>query len=166
MDANRSYFGLQKHLKSKLLSRSTKTQLYKTLIRPVIIYGSECWTLSQLDQQMMDGFERKVLRKIYGPVQGKGTRRSTHNDELYTLFKESKLTTAIRLARLRCAGHVQLMGDTKPRGKRQVGRPRARWLDEVNSVAREIGIRRRWTRALDKGEWRRPLREAKTLKEL
>jgi uncharacterized protein YeaC (DUF1315 family) len=37
--------------------------------------------------------------------------------------------------------------------KRQVGRPRKRWLDEVNSVAREIWIRRRWTRALDTGEW-------------
>jgi hypothetical protein len=55
---------------------------------------------------------------------------------------------------------------TKPRGKRQVGRPRARWLNEVNSDAREIGIRRWWTRALDKGQWRRLLKEAKTLKEL
>jgi hypothetical protein len=97
-------------------------------------------------------------------VQDKGTWRNRHNDELYTLFKEPKLTTAIRLARLRWAGHVQRMGDdqmpkrllyTKPKGKRQVGRPRARWLDEVNSDAREIGIRRWWTRALDKGERRR-----------
>jgi hypothetical protein len=91
------------------------------------------------------------------------------------LFKEPKLTTAIRLARLRRAGHMQHMGDdqmpkrllyTKPRGKRQVRRPRARWLDEVNSDAREIGIRRWWTRALDKGQSRRLLKEAKTLKEL
>jgi hypothetical protein len=41
MAANRSYFGLQKHLKYQLLSRTTKIQLYKTLITPVIIYGSE-----------------------------------------------------------------------------------------------------------------------------
>jgi hypothetical protein len=130
MAANRSYFGLQKHLKSQLLSRTSKIQLYKTLIRPVIMYGSECWTLSQLDQQMVDGFERKVLRKIYSPVQDKGTWRSRYNDELYTLFKEPKLTTAIRLARLRWAGHVQRTGDdqmpkqllySKPRGERQVG---------------------------------------------
>jgi hypothetical protein len=111
MAANRSYFDLQKHLKSQLLSRTTtrEIQLYKTLIRPVIMCRSECWTLSQLDQQMVDGFERKVLRKIYGPVQDKGTWRSRHNDELYTLFKEPKLTTAIRLARLRWASHVQRM---------------------------------------------------------
>jgi hypothetical protein len=124
---------------------------------------------------MVDGFERKVLRKIYGSVQDKGTWRSKYNNELYTLFKEPKLTTAIRLARLRWAGHVQRMGDdqmpkrllyTEPGGKRQVGRPRARWLDEVNSDAREIWIRRWWTRALDTGEWRRLLKEAKTLKEL
>jgi hypothetical protein len=124
---------------------------------------------------MVDGFERKVLRKIYGPVQDKGTWRSRYNDELYKLFKEPKLTTTIRLARLYWAGHVQRMGDdqmpkrllyTKPRGKRQVERPRIRWLDEVNSDAKEMGIRKWWTRALDKGEWRRLVKEAKTLKEL
>jgi hypothetical protein len=151
MAANRSYFGLKKHLKSKLLSRTTKIHLYKTLIRPVIMYRSECWTLSQLDQYMVDGFERKVLRKICGPVQDKGTWRSKYNDELYTLFKEPKLTTAIRLTRLRWAGHVQRMGDdqmpkrllyAKPRGERQVERTRARWFDEVDCGAREMGIRR------------------------
>jgi hypothetical protein len=175
MAANRSYFGLQKHLKFQLLSKTTKIQLYKSLIRPVIMYGLECWTLSQLDQQMVDGFERKVLRKIYGPVQDKGTWRSRYNDELYMLFKEPKLTTAIRLARLCWAGHMQRLGDdqmpkqllyTKPRGKSQVGRPRARWLYKVNSDTRETGIRRWWTRAPDKGEWKRLLKEAKTLKEL
>jgi hypothetical protein len=124
---------------------------------------------------MVDGFERKVLQKIYGSVQDKDTWKSRYNDELYMLFKEPKLTTAIRLARLRWAGHVQRMVDdqmpkrllyTKPRGKRQVGRPRARRLDEVNSDTRQIGIRRWWTRALDKGEWRGLLKEVKTLKEL
>jgi hypothetical protein len=55
---------------------------------------------------------------------------------------------------------------TKPRGKRKVGRPRTRWLDEVNSDARETGIRRWWPRVLDKGEWRRLLKEAKTLKRI
>jgi hypothetical protein len=63
---------------------------------------------------------------------------------------------------MRCPGDSYIQ---KPRGKRQVGRPRARWLDEVD--ARELGIIRWWIRALDKGEWRRRLlKEAKTLKEL
>jgi hypothetical protein len=69
MAANKSCFGLQKHLKSRILSRTTKIQLYKNLIQQIILYRSECWTLFQSDEQNLDVFERKVLRRIYGPVQ-------------------------------------------------------------------------------------------------
>jgi hypothetical protein len=37
MAANRSCFGLQKHLKSWIISRTTKIQLYKTLIKPSVM---------------------------------------------------------------------------------------------------------------------------------
>jgi hypothetical protein len=47
-----------------------------------------------------------------------------------------------------------------------VGRPRARWLDEVNKDVRKIGIRRQWARALDREEWRTLVEEAKRLCEL
>jgi len=39
--ANRAYYGLQNHVKSRIISRKTKTLLFKTLIRPVLIYGAE-----------------------------------------------------------------------------------------------------------------------------
>jgi hypothetical protein len=44
-----------------------------------------------------------------------------------------------------------------------VGRPRSRWLDGVNTDARRMGIRMWWRKALDRGEWRKLLMEAKTL---
>jgi hypothetical protein len=45
--------------------------------------------------------------------------------------------------------------NAKPSGRKTVGRPRARWLlDEVNKDARKIGIRRWWSRTLDREEWR------------
>jgi hypothetical protein len=39
--ANRCFFGLRKHLQSSRLSRQTKFTIHKTLIRPVLLYGSE-----------------------------------------------------------------------------------------------------------------------------
>ena len=54
-------------LESRLLSRSTKIILYKTLIRPVVSYGAEVWTLTEKAEQAVLIFERKIFRRIYGP---------------------------------------------------------------------------------------------------
>jgi len=57
--ANRAYYGLQNHMKSRKISRNIKTLLYKTLIRPVLIYGAETWALSKQDEYRLSVFERK-----------------------------------------------------------------------------------------------------------
>ena len=52
-------------LKSKIISRRSKLQIYKTLIRAVVTYGAETWTLTAEEENALRRFERKVLRKIY-----------------------------------------------------------------------------------------------------
>jgi hypothetical protein len=42
--------------------------IYRTLGRPVVTYGSESWTLTMEEERVLAGSERKILRKIYGPV--------------------------------------------------------------------------------------------------
>jgi hypothetical protein len=51
-------------------------------------------------------------------------------------------------------------------GRIRHGKPRARWLDEVNKDARIMGIRRWRTTTLDEEEWKRLLAEARILEEL
>jgi hypothetical protein len=46
-------------------------QIYRTLVRPVVTYGSESWTLTVEEERALVVFERKILRKIYGPVKEK-----------------------------------------------------------------------------------------------
>jgi len=58
-------------------------KLYKALIRPVIVYGSECWVLTENINQKLLVFERKILRRIFGPTQKtSGEWRLKTNDEL------------------------------------------------------------------------------------
>ena len=40
-------YGLSKHLRSKMLSQTTKLKLYNTLILPILMYGAEAWTLTE-----------------------------------------------------------------------------------------------------------------------
>jgi hypothetical protein len=72
---NRRYYGMLKVMKSKLLKRKTKRRLYKTIILPAVLYGSESWTLSKAHEALLGGSERKILRKIYGRVQIDGVWR-------------------------------------------------------------------------------------------
>jgi hypothetical protein len=45
--------------------------MYKVLIRPVLTYASETWTVSKANERQLNLFERKVLRCIFGAKQEK-----------------------------------------------------------------------------------------------
>ena len=83
-----------------------------------------------------------VLRKIFGPrrdeVTGEGRR--LHNEELNDLYCSPNTVRVIKCRRMRWAGHVSFMGEGrevyrvlvgKPEGRRPVGRPRRRWMDNI-----------------------------------
>ena len=66
---SRSFFANKKIFQSKLITRKTKERLYRTVIRPVVIYGSECWVLTENMKQKLLVFERRLFRGIFGPTQ-------------------------------------------------------------------------------------------------
>ena len=70
-------------LKSKQLTKNSKLRMYKTSVRPVVTYACETWLLKENTKTKLKVFERKVLRRIYGPTKRKdGTWRIKSNEEL------------------------------------------------------------------------------------
>jgi hypothetical protein len=63
LSASRCFHGLRKHRKSHLISRKTKTLMCKVLVRVVLTYASETWTLIKTD-------ERVFLEQCRGMVCG------------------------------------------------------------------------------------------------
>jgi len=50
------------------------------MVKPVVVYGSEKWAVTEMDVKRMHASERKVLRNIHGPVvqQGVSSKRTDH----------------------------------------------------------------------------------------
>jgi len=138
--------------------------------RPVATYGSETWTLTKSDENSLRIFERKILRKIYGPVQEGGTWRIRYNEELNRFIKGKDIVKFIKAQRIRWLGHVKRMdAGTMPRmmmegrlfiGRRK-GRPRLRWMDDVIAELRVMKIRQWTEKAEDREQWRLVVKEAK-----
>jgi hypothetical protein len=70
-----------------------------------------------------------------------GGWRKLHNEELHNLYSSPNIIRMIKLRRVRWAGHVARMGETrnayrilvgKPEGKRPLRRPRCRWHKNIN----------------------------------
>jgi transcription termination factor 2 len=86
------------------------------------------------------------------------------------MYKSPDIVTEIKVRRLEWLGHVIRMEDTrlpkivfngKPEGRRGVGRPRLRWLNDFEADIKALGIKRWRIRAQDRKEWSAILREAK-----
>ena len=73
-------------LKAKNINRKYEVIIYKTLVKPVLMYGAETWVLSKADELRLGVFERKILRRIYGLICEAAIWRSRYNEELYQYY--------------------------------------------------------------------------------
>jgi hypothetical protein len=136
----------------------------------VVTYGSESWTFTVEEERTLAIFERKILRKIYGPVKENELWRVRRNDELETIIKGENIVRLIKCQRIRWLGHIERMEDTafpkkmlygKLYATRRRGRPRMRWLDDVSMDVRKMGVSRWRDRARNRETWRHIVEEAK-----
>jgi hypothetical protein len=77
-----------------------------------------------------------------------GGRRKLHNEKLHDLYCSPDIITIIKSRRMRWTGHVALMGEKmnvyrllvgKPEGRRPLGRPRRRWVENSTMDLVEVG---------------------------
>jgi hypothetical protein len=167
--ANRCFFGLRKHLQSSHLSRQTKFSIHKTLIRPVLLCGSETWVLTKREENELLVFERKVLRTICGPKIENGVYRRRYNHGLVKDYNSPNALNVTKRSRLRYAGHMIRRPEDLPQkalfiaklnGRSNQARPKSRWADVMNSDSLALEVRN-WTHCAQYSHtWRNLLEQA------
>ena len=90
-NANKTYFMLLKSFKNKNISKKLKWRLKNIIIDNMLTYASETGTVTERE---MNIFERKVYRRISGPVYDneKENRRKLTNTEIYAIVKKHTIT--------------------------------------------------------------------------
>jgi hypothetical protein len=64
----KAYYAKPKFSKRKLVTKYSKLKLYRPVMRPIVTYASETWVLKETTIQKLLVFERKILRRIFGPT--------------------------------------------------------------------------------------------------
>ncbi|PSN37544.1 hypothetical protein C0J52_12553 [Blattella germanica] len=138
---NKAYYANKSLFVSRLATKNTKFRLCQTMIRPVVTYACETWTLKKKDIQKLLIFKRKILRKIFGPKKCvDGTWIIRTNDELNKIIKNKNIVNYIGAQRLAWFGHACRMSEDrivkklfqwKPLTTRCQGRPKIRCEDDV-----------------------------------
>jgi hypothetical protein len=137
-------------LSSRLQYKNVKIRIYKTIILSVVLYGCETWSLTLKKEYRLRVFENRVLRRMFGFKRDEvaGVWRKLHNEELRNLYSSPSINRMNKSGRMRWAGHGAQMRKKrnayrilveKPEGKRPLGRPRRRWVDNIKMDHREIG---------------------------
>jgi hypothetical protein len=71
---NKAYYAKHFFFKSRMVSNKSKLKLYWSIIRPTVTYSCETWVLKETIQNKLMVFERKVLRRIFGPTKERDGR--------------------------------------------------------------------------------------------
>jgi hypothetical protein len=126
--------------------------------------------MKKVDENILRRFERKIIRRIYGPLRHGREWRIRYNEEMDNIIRKKDIVRFVKAKTIIWIGHVERMEDSRmPKRvmrqkictRRKRGRPKVRWLEDVQEDLREMGIEGWRRKAQDRDQWRRIAQKAK-----
>ena len=140
-----------------------KGKVYKTVVRPAMLYGMEVTPIKKVNEKRMDVAEMKMLRLMTGVTRKDRIR----NTRIRGTVKVTEISKKAQEARLRWYGHIlrreaesveRVVMDMEVQGSRGRGRPRTRWKDCIAKDLRERGLD--VDVAQDRNHWRQLIKNS------
>ena len=131
----KSYDQPRQHIKSRVITLSTKVHLVKAIFFPVVMYGCESWTVKKAEHQKIDAFELWCWRIL---LRVPWTARKSNQSILKEISSGCSLEGLMLKLKLQYFGHLMWRADSlektmmlgKIEGERR-GWQRMRWLDGI-----------------------------------
>ena len=156
-----------------LLTRSTKSLVYRTCVLSTLLYGGETWSTYSLQEKKLNTFHLRCLRRILGIR----WQDKVSNAEVLqrTGCQDIRITLSNR--RLSWLGHVNRMPEGRlpqdilygslASGQRPAGRPKLRYVDVCKRDMKHLHVDpNSWeAMAQDRPTWRASIREGSRLAE-
>jgi hypothetical protein len=126
--------------------------------------------MTKKEEQALLIFERKTIRRVYGPKYKDGEWKSRTNWELEELSKRENVVKLINGQRISWLGQLERMEENRmPKkiftqeleGARRRGRPRKGWREEVERDLQVVGVRRWIELVINREKWRSIVLQAK-----
>ena len=142
-------------------TKRVKGKVYKTVVRPAMMYGAETWAVKKTQEKKLDVAEMRMLRWMSGVTKLYRIR----NEIIRGTTKVGEISKKVQESRLKWYGHVlrrqdeyvgkRVMAMEVP-GNRTRGRPKRRWLDSIRNDLLERELSRE--DAQERAKWRRLIR--------
>ena len=126
-------------LKSRNVTLPTKVHIVKAMVFPVVMYGSESWTIKKTEQQRIDAFELWCWRRL---LRVPWTARRSNQSILREINPEYTLERLMLKLKLQYFGPLMQTTDSlkkslmlgKIEGRRRRGPQRMRWLGGITNA--------------------------------
>ncbi|XP_023230557.1 uncharacterized protein LOC111630653 [Centruroides sculpturatus] len=146
-------------LRDKQIFKTTKINIYKSLVLSVITYGAEVWVLNSTFKYKLESTEMDFLRRS---VRCSKLDKVRNEDIRKNMDCQNSIVDCIHNKQLTWYGHVRRTEEDRPQilkwipaGRKRKGRPRTTWIEEVTKAMEHKGLTEEDCR--DRTEWRRKL---------
>ena len=121
------------------MTKETKLRIHNMTAKAVLKFGSEVWVMKEREEQCLEAAQMKFLRHLLGI-----TKLDKERNQSTSIRKKTgvqNIVKEIKQYQQKWLQHVQRMGTNRlpkqalhyrPKGRRNLGRPRKRWTDQIH----------------------------------